>query len=237
MQTKLDPRSNGALAPEGYRLFHVVAGIFIASLLVSNTIAVKVISLGPFTLPAGILTFPVAYIFGDVLTEVYGYRQSRKIIWLGFFCLAGMSLFYWLATLMPPAVFWKDNDQAFSQFFGFVPRIVFSSFIAYLVGEFLNSVVLSKLKVRTQGRHFWFRALASTVAGEGVDSFIFNFLAFGGVFDIGTVAVIALSGFVLKCLYELIALPFTYLVVDRLKRIEGVDTFDYDADYSPFKLQ
>jgi uncharacterized integral membrane protein (TIGR00697 family) len=148
--------------PAGYRHFHVVAMIFVASLLISNSIAVKIIALWKFTLPAGILVFPVAYIFGDVLTEVYGFKRTRSVIWWGFFCMAGMATFYWLATLLPPAVFWKDQE-AFARLFGFVPRIVVASFIAYLIGEFMNSVVLSRLKVATDGRHFWLRAVSSTV--------------------------------------------------------------------------
>src|SRR5258707_14339172 len=117
--------------PRGYKYFHAVAMVFVASLLISNAIAVKVVVLWGFTLPAGIIVFPIAYIFGDILTEVYGFRKSRTIIWWGFFCLAGMSLFFWLATFLPPADFWKAEDPAFSKLFGFVPRIAFSSFPAY----------------------------------------------------------------------------------------------------------
>ncbi len=147
-----------------------------------------------------------------------------------------MSLFYWLATQLTPAPFWKDDNAAFAKFFGFVPRIVLASLIAYFVGEFLNSMVMSRLKVKTAGKHLWFRAIASTVIGEGADSFIFNFVAFGGVFPIATVAYIAFSGFVLKTLYEVVALPLTYLIVPWLKRAEGVDTYDHGIVYTPFKI-
>jgi|ERR1017187_1742540 uncharacterized integral membrane protein (TIGR00697 family) len=220
--------------PVGYRYFHVASMIFLASLFISNTIAVKVIAVWGFTLPAGIITFPVAYLAGDVLTEVYGFRKTRSLIWTGFFCLAAMSLFYWLATQLTPAPFWKDDNAAFAKFFGFVPRIVLASLIAYFVGEFLNSMVMSKLKIKTKGKHLWLRAVASTVVGEGVDSFIFNFVAFSGVFPVGTVAYIAFSGFVLKTLYEVVALPFTYYVVAWLKRAEGIDTYDHGVKYTPF---
>jgi len=223
-------------APEGFRYYHVVAMIFLASLFISNTIAVKVITVWGFTLPAGIITFPVAYLAGDVLTEVYGFRKARSLIWWGFFCLAGMSLFYWLATLLPPAPFWKDDNPAFVKFFGFVPRIVLASLIAYCVGEFLNSMVMSRLKIKTQGKHLWLRAIASTIVGQGADSFVFNFVAFAGIFPTSTVAFIAFSGFVLKTLYEVVALPLTYLVVPWLKRAEGVDTYDHGVQYTPFKL-
>jgi len=208
--------------------------IFVSSLLISNTIAVKIITVLGFTLPAGIIIFPVAYIFGDILTEVYGYRRTRTVIWWGFFCLAGMALFYWLATVLPPASFWGDQE-AFVRLLGFVPRIVISSFLAYLVGEFLNSAVLSRMKVATEGRHFWLRAVGSTLIGQGADSIVFNFAAFLGVFPLKSVAFIAFSGWVLKTLYEIVVLPVTYKITGWLKRVEGIDTFDEDVSYNPFR--
>ena len=223
-------------APPGLRYYHAVAMIFVATLLISNTIAVKVITLWGFTLPAGIITFPIAYLAGDILTEVYGFKKTRSLIWWGFFCLGGMSLFYWLATLLTPAPFWTEDNPAFVKFFGFVPRIALASLIAYVIGEFLNSMVLSKLKIKTQGRHFWLRAIGSTIVGQSADSFVFNFIAFGGVFPMATVAYIAFSGFVLKTLYEVVALPVTYMVMPWLKRAEGVDTYDRGITYSLFKL-
>jgi len=223
-------------APIGYRYYHAVAMIFVATLLVSNTIAGKVIVLWGFTLPAGIIVFPISYIAGDVMTEIYGFRKTRSLIWWGFFCLGGMSLFYWLATLLTPAPFWVESNAAFVKFFGLVPRIALASLIAYLIGEFLNSMVLSRLKVKTQGKHFWLRAVSSTIVGQSADSFVFNFIAFAGIFPTSTVAYIAFSGFVLKTLYEVVALPLTYMVVPRLKRAEGVDTYDYGVSYTPFKL-
>jgi uncharacterized integral membrane protein (TIGR00697 family) len=205
--------------------------VFVASLLISNTLAVKIISWAGFTLPAGIIVFPIAYIFGDVLTEVYGFRRTRSVIWWGFICLAGMAFLYWLATLLPPAPFWTDQE-VFARLLGFVPRIVFASFIGYLAGEFLNSVVLSKLKVRTEGRHFWARALASTVIGEGADSVVFNIVAFAFVLPWNVLGVFILSGWFLKTLYELIILPVTYAIVGWLKRKEGIDTFDRGVRYA-----
>jgi uncharacterized integral membrane protein (TIGR00697 family) len=220
----------------GYRVFHAMAMIFVATLLISNTIAVKIITVAGLTLPAGIICFPIAYIFGDTLTEVYGYAKTRSVIWWGFFCLAGMSAFFWVATLLPAAPFW--NDQAsFAKLFGFVPRIAASSFVAYLVGEFLNSFVLSKIKIKMNGRHFWFRAVASTVVGQAADSTIFNLLAFSGVFPMKSVLFIAFSGFILKSLYEVLALPLTYLIVGWLKKTEGINTFDRGVNYTPFKLE
>jgi uncharacterized integral membrane protein (TIGR00697 family) len=221
-----------AIHPKGYRYFHVVAMIFVASLLIANVIAVKVITWGPFSLPAGIIVFPVAYVFGDVLTEVYGFRRTRSVIWWGFACLAAMSFFFWLAAALPPAVFWNDQ-AAFSKLFGLVPRIAASSFVAYLIGEFLNSAVISRMKVATEGKHFWLRAVASTLVGEGADSVVFNFLAFSGVFPLKQVATIAVSGWILKSAYEVVALPLTYAIVGWLKRSEEVDTFDIGISYSP----
>lgn len=223
-------------APVGYRYYHVIAMIFVATLLISNTIAGKVITLWGFTLTAGIITFPIAYLAGDVMTEIYGFRKTRSLIWWGFFCLGGMSLFYWLATLLTPAPFWTEDNAAFVKFFGFLPRIALASLIAYLIGEFLNSMVMSRLKIKTQGKHFWLRAIGSTIVGQSADSFVFNFIAFGGVFPLATVAYIAFSSFVLKTLYEVVVLPLTYMVVPWLKRAEGVDTYDHDVSYTPFKL-
>jgi uncharacterized integral membrane protein (TIGR00697 family) len=228
--------TNDQNLPAGFRYYHAVAMIFVSSLLISNTIAGKVITCWGFTLPAGIITFPIAYLAGDVLTEIYGFRKTRSLIWWGFFCLAGMSLFYWLATLLTPAPFWIEDNPAFVKFFGFIPRITLASLIAYLIGEFLNSIVLSRLKVKTQGKHFWLRAIGSTIVGQSADSFVFNFIAFLGVFPTATVAYMAFSGFVFKTLYEVVALPLTYAIVPWLKRAEGVDTYDHGVSYTPFKL-
>lgn len=222
--------------PIGYRYFHVVAMVFVTSLLIANTLAVKVVTIFGFTLPAGIIVFPIAYIFGDVLTEVYGYKRTRSIIWWGFFCLGLMAFFFWAGTLLPPAAFWKDQE-AFVRLFGFVPRIAISSLFAYLIGEFLNSAVLSKLKVKTEGRHFWLRAILSTIVGQGADSLVFNFAAFYGVFPTNEVFFIAFSGWVLKSLYEVVVLPLTYVIAGRLKRAEGIDTFDRGISYSPFATE
>ena len=203
--------------------------------MIANTLAVKQIVLGPFTLTAAIIVFPLAYIFGDVLTEVYGFRRARSIIWWSFTSLALMSLFYYIATLLPPAPYWVENQPVFALLFGLTPRIAAASFVAFLVGELINSAVLSKLKVRTEGRHFWFRAMGSTILGQGADSFIFNYLAFFAApnFTPRLVLVFAVSGWILKSLYELMALPLTYVVVTKLKTIEGLDVFDEDISYSP----
>jgi len=216
-----------------YKLFHGLAMIYVTMLLVSNTIAVKLIAFQGFVLPAGILCFPVAYIFGDVLTEVYGYKKTKSIIWWGFACLALMSIFYYLAIITTPASFWKKQEE-FSQIFGIVPRIALSSFIAYLVGSFLNAYIMSLLKVKTNGKHLWLRTISSTIVGEGADSVVFNLSAFLFVFPFNDVLYIAFSGFILKTLYEIIATPVTYIIVNKIKSIEHEDVYDKNISYNPF---
>jgi uncharacterized integral membrane protein (TIGR00697 family) len=220
--------------PQGFRYFHVVAMVFLASLLIADTLAVKIIQVGSFTLPAGILCFPIAYIINDCLTEVYGYAKTRTVIWWGFFCLALMSLLYYLATIIPPAPFWTEQP-AFEKLFGLVPRIALASFIAYLVGSFLNSYVMSIMKMKTKGKYLWTRTIGSTIVGEGADSLVFNLVAFYGVFGFGEVMFIAFSGFVLKTLYEVVMTPFTYIAIGWLKRKENEDKYDIGVDYNPFK--
>lgn len=222
--------------PEGYRLFHVVAMVFVTMLLVSNTIATKIVDIAGFALPAGILCFPVAYIVNDVICEVYGYARTRSVIWIGFGCLALMSLLYYLATELPPAGFW-DNQSAFQSIFGMVPRIATASFMAYLVGSFLNASIMSLMKVRMKGKYLWMRTIGSTIIGEGADSLIFNFIAFFGVFELSNVLYIAFSGFILKTIYEVIATPATYAIVRYLKRIENEDKYDIGISYNPFEFK
>jgi uncharacterized integral membrane protein (TIGR00697 family) len=208
--------------------------LFVASLLIGNTLAVKIIQVGSFTLPAGIVCFPIAYIVNDCLTEVYGYEKCRSAIWGGFICLSLMSLFYYCAVILPPASFWK-GQQEFANFFGFAPRIALASFIAFLIGSFLNSYIMSMMKIKTGGKHLWARTIGSTIVGEGADSIVFNCVAFIGVFTFKEVLVIALSGFVLKTLYEIVMTPFTYIAVAWLKRKEHEDKYDFNANYNPFK--
>jgi len=214
------------------KLFPVIGMLFVALLLISNTIAVKIVQMGGFMLPAGILCFPVTYIFGDVLVEVYGFKRSRTVIWCGFGCLALMSFFYWLSTTLTPAPFWK-GQESYSQFFGLAPRIAIASFIAYLIGEFANSIVMSRMKIWSKGKHLWMRTIGSTIVGEGLDSLVFNFAAFLFVFEFKQVMFIAFSGYVLKVAYEVVATPFTYMIVAYLKKVEGFDHFDHGVNYSP----
>ncbi|MFC1873668.1 queuosine precursor transporter, partial [Chloroflexota bacterium] len=159
--------------------FVVIAAIFVTCLITANIIAVKIVSLGAFILPAAVFVFPLSYIFGDVLTEVYGYRWARRVIWLGFACNLIFVFFVWVGQVLPPASFW-DKQPAYESILGYAPRLLTASFCGYLVGEFVNSFVLAKMKVLTRGRWLWSRTIGSTIVGEGLDSAVFITLAFAG---------------------------------------------------------
>lgn len=224
---------NQELRPKGYRYFHIVAMLFVASLLVANTVAVKIVMIAGFAIPAGILCFPIAYIVNDVLTEVYGYQRAKSTIWWGFICLAFMTIIYYLATIIKSAGFW-DNQEAFESIFNLIPRIALGSLIAFLIGSLINSVIMSKMKVKMKGKNLWMRTIGSTILGEGADSIIFNIVAFAGIFAIGDLLTIILSGFLLKTAYEVIATPLTYIVVGYLKKKEEEDKYDVGINYRPF---
>ncbi len=215
--------------------FVVIAAIFITSLITANLIAVKLVDLFGFILPAGIIIFPVSYIFGDVLTEVYGYRLTRLVIWLGFFCnlLAVVAIF--IGQMLPPASFWADQ-AAYETILGYTPRLLLASFVAYLFGEFANSYVLARLKLLTQGRWLWLRTISSTLVGQGLDSLIFILLAFVGTIPLAGLANAILTQWLFKSLYEALATPVTYMVTNYLKRVEGLDVFDYETDFNPIAL-
>lgn len=215
--------------------FVAVVGLFITCLLVANIMAVKLIDVGGLIFPAAVIIFPISYILGDVLTEVYGFRRARQVIWLGFFCNLLAVGAIWLAQQLPAASSW-DGQAAYEQILGFAPRILGASFCAYLVGEFANSFVLAKLKVRTKGRFLWARTIGSTLVGQGFDSAIFISIAFAGTIPAaGMLTAIATQWF-LKSGYEALATPLTYAVVNFLKREEGVDTFDRDFSFNPLAL-
>jgi uncharacterized integral membrane protein (TIGR00697 family) len=223
--------------------FLVIAALFITCLITANIIAVKLITLGvepirhggfqfPGPLPAAIVIFPLSYIFGDILTEVYGYRQARKIIWLGFFCNLIAVLAFWVAGQIPALD--SDVQNAYERILGYTPRILAASFLAYLVGEFANSFVLAKLKIKTKGRFLWTRTIGSTIVGEGLDATVFIIIAFGGTLSWPLIGGIILTHWLVKTGYEVVATPFTYMAVNFLKKKEGVDTYDHDTDFNPF---
>ncbi len=208
---------------------------FIAVMLISTVAAQKLFVIGPLVLPAGILLFPLAYIFGDVLTEVYGYARSRRIVWMGFAMSLLMALVFALAVVLPPAPGWP-LQESFAAVLGMVPRVVFASLIAYLCGEFINAYVLAKLKVRTSGRHLWLRTISSTLIGEGVDTTIFMTLAFAGVLPTPVLLSAMVSAYIVKVGYEIAATPLTYALVNALKRAEGVDHYDVGTNFNPFRF-
>jgi uncharacterized integral membrane protein (TIGR00697 family) len=190
---------------------------------------------GGITVPAAVVIFPISYIFGDILTEVYGYARSRQVIWIGFGCNLLTVIAIWIGGWLPPADFW-DGQDAYGRILGYSPRLLMASFLAYLVGEFLNSFVLAKMKVATQGRWLWARTISSTVAGEGVDSTVFITLAFAGTMAAAQLVHMVIVQWLFKCAYEAVATPVTYAAVGFLKRAERENYYDYDTDFSPFKL-
>ena len=216
-------------------LFVAVSAVFVTCLITANVIAVKLIDVFGFTMPAGTVIFPISYIFGDILTEVYGYRQARRVIWLGFLCNAIFVGAVWIAQVLPGASFW-DAQSAYERILGFTPRLLAASFAAYLVGEFANSYVLARLKILTRGRFLWSRTISSTLVGEGLDSLVFiTFIFFGTMPGEILLATIA-TQWIAKSLYEVIATPITYLIVNYLKRKEQLDTFDYHTDFNPLQI-
>jgi uncharacterized integral membrane protein (TIGR00697 family) len=216
-------------------LYVFVVALFVTDLLVSNVIAVKTIEIGGVVLQAADLIFPVTYILGDVLTEVYGYKRARKAIWIGFSCNLFAVLAITLGQVLPAQPDWHDQ-AAYDAILGSQWRIVAASFAAYLFGEFVNAYVLAKMKVWTEGKYLWTRTIGSTVAGQAFDTSIFLTLAFYGVMPMEVL--ISLIGFqwLFKVCYETAATPLTYLVVNFLKRREGVDVYDRDTKFSPFAL-
>jgi uncharacterized integral membrane protein (TIGR00697 family) len=215
--------------------FLIVVAVFVTCLITANIIAVKLVDLFGLILPAAIFIFPLSYITGDVLTEVYGYRQARKVIWLGFLCNVIVVVAIWLAQILPAASFW-DGQKAYERILGYTPRILVASFVAYLVGEFANSFVLAKMKIATQGRWLWLRTIGSTLVGQGLDSLVFISLAFAGIIPVHVLTQAIVTQWLAKSAYEAAVTPFTYLVVNFLKRKEGMDTYDYETRFNPLLI-
>lgn len=216
--------------------FLMIVAIFITSLITANIISVKLIKVLGMVLPAGIIIFPISYIIGDVLTEVYGYAQARKVIWLGFFCNLILVIALWIGKVIPPAPFW-EGQAAYERILGYAPRLLAASFLAYLVGEFLNAYVLAKMKIATKGRWLWTRTIGSTLVGQGLDSFVFITLAFIGTIPPKTLALAIFTQWIVKSAYEAAATPLTYISVNFLKRREGLDVYDRDTRFSPLLIR
>jgi len=214
--------------------FVFIAAVFITCLITANVIAVKVLSYGTVVLPAAIFVFPLSYIFGDVITEVYGYKWSRRVIWLGFLCNLLFVLFAWIGQYLPAAPFW-EGQEAYETILGYTPRLLGASFCGYLVGEFVNSYMLARMKVFTRGRWLWSRTIASTIAGQGLDTALFIVLAYIGTPVFAPVMI--LNHWLVKVVIEIVATPLTYLAVNYLKKKESLDTYDYETDFSPFSVK
>ena len=218
-----------------YRYLNLVTGIFVTCLIVSNIIVVKIVSVGPLILSGAIVIFPISYIFGDILTEVYGYARSRQVIWIGFACNLLAVLSIQAAAMLPAADFW-DGQVAYDRILGYAPRFLIASLIAYLCGEFVNSFILAKLKILTRGRWLWSRTIGSTLFGEFVDTAVFTLIAFTGTLTPVEMVNISIVEWFLKCMYEVVATPVTYAVVNYLKRTEHEDYYDYDTDFNPLRV-
>jgi hypothetical protein len=239
MENHASPASGGQ--QPRFRYYDLVMAAFVTILLLSNLIGASKPSyialpvIGEWSFGAGVLFFPVSYIIGDILTEVYGYARARRVIWTGFAALLFMAFMAWVVVQLPPAEGWP-GQAAYEFVFGNSWRIVLASIVAFWVGEFANSLVMAKMKIWTEGRALWTRTIGSTVVGQGLDSLIFYPLAFWGLagWPVELLWQVALSQWLIKTLWEALLTPFTYVAINWLKRAEGVEIFDTDTDFSPF---
>ena len=216
--------------------FVVVVAVFVTSLITANITSVKLIGVWGLVLPAGIVIFPVSYITGDILTEVYGYTQARKVIWLGFLCNLLTVVVVWLGQVIPPASFW-DGQTAYERILGYAPRLLAASFLAYLAGEFFNAYVMARMKIATKGRWLWTRTITSTLIGQGVDSLVFITIAFAGVMPFKALALAIVTQWLVKSAYEAAATPLTYKVVRFLKQVEKLDIYDHHTRFNPLLIR
>lgn len=214
--------------------FVIIAALFVTCLLTANIIGGKVVAFGSITLPAAVAVFPFSYIFGDILTEVYGFQQARRVIWLGFLCNLVFVVFAWIGQVLPPDPQWQ-NQSAYEAILGYTPRLLAASFLGYLAGEFGNSIVLARMKVLTKGRWLWTRTIGSTIVGQGLDTVIFITAAFWGAPFFTPLMI--LYHWLAKVGIEVLATPLTYAAVNSLKRTEGVDTYDTATDFNPFSFR
>ena len=219
-----------------YKYLGTISVFFVSVLLISNIASTKIVDFGLFTFDGGTLLFPLSYIFGDILTEVYGYKGSRRVIWLGFFMALLMSVIFIIVGKLPPAAGW-DNQAAYDAILGLTPRIVCASLIAYFCGEFSNSYVLAKMKIWTKGKWLWTRTIGSTVVGELVDSALFITIAFFGILPNSLLLTLIISNYVFKTLVEVLFTPITYKVVKFLKVKENEDYYDKDTNFNPFAVK
>jgi uncharacterized integral membrane protein (TIGR00697 family) len=234
--------AKAAGAQRTYRYYDLVMAGFVCVLLCSNLIGPAKVAqidlplIGTFAFGAGVLFFPISYVFGDILTEVYGYARARKVVWAGFGALAFASFMAWVVVQLPPADGWP-NQAAYETIFGATPRIVVASLLGFWVGEFVNSYVLARMKVWTEGRGLWARMIGSTGVGQAVDTLIFYPVAFYGIWPDALLVKVMFANYLLKVGWEIVALPFTYRIVNWLKRVEHEDYYDRKTDFTPFTLK
>lgn len=219
-----------------FRHLNVIAMFFVAVLLISNVASSKILKLGPFDFDGGTLLFPLSYIFGDVLTEVYGYKRTRKIIWMGLLMNVLMAVVFIIVGWLPASKDWVNQD-AYMAILGWTPRIVLASCVAYFAGEFSNSYILAKIKIWMNGRMLWVRTVCSTIIGEGFDTLIFCMIAFYGVLPNELLIAVIFSNYVFKVGVEVVFTPITYLIVGFLKKKEDVDVYDRETNFNPFVLE
>ena len=222
--------------PITLKFYDLILGLFVAVLLISNTVSTKILRLGPFTFDGGTILFPLAYIFGDILTEVYGFKRARKVIWIGFFATLLMAITYMVVGFLPSATDWTFQES-YMNILGIVPRIVLASLVAYIAGEFSNSYILAKIKIAMKGKMLWVRTISSTLVGEGIDTTIFVLIAFLGVLPNSLLVAIIISNYVFKVGIEVLMTPVTYIVVNFLKKKEGIDFYDYKTNFNPFSYR
>ncbi len=218
-----------------YKYIGTISVFFVAVLLISNVVSTKIVDFGWFTFDAGTLLFPLSYIFGDILTEVYGYKNSKKVIWLGFSMALLMSLIFIIVGKLPSAPDWANQD-AYDKILGLTPRIVLASLVAYTLGSFSNALILAKMKILTKGKMLWARTIGSTVVGELVDSTLFILIAFMGILPTSLLITLIISNYIFKTLIEVLFTPITYKAVSFLKEKEGEDYYDNNTNFNPLKI-
>jgi queuosine precursor transporter len=226
------------VSPQQPKYLTLITVLFIAILMISNTVAIKQVDFFGLILDGGTLLFPLSYIFGDILTEVYGYKQDRKVIWYGAIASVFMAVNYWLVSLLPTVQdpFSLQVNDAFNLLLAPAPRIVFASICAYLLGSFVNSYVLAKLKIRHKGKQLYRRTIGSTIIGQIVDTSVFITLAFGGIFDWNRIGIMIVSIYFFKVILEIAFTPVTYSLIRYLKKHEGIDVYDTNTDFNPLAI-
>ena len=237
------PDGSQAHRTRQYRYYDLIMAAYVCILLCANLIGPAKVTtvglpvIGDITFVAGVLFFPLSYIFGDILTEVYGYARDRRVVWAGFGALAFAAFMAWVIVSLPPAAAWSENQQHVAAIFGNTPRIIAASIIAFWCGSFVNSFVLARMKVLTEGKWLWTRTIGSTICGEAVDSGLFYTIAFAGLWDHQLLMTVMFTQYVLKTCWEIVITPLTYRVVAFLKRVENEDFYDRETNFTPFSLK